>query len=148
MAGIRDRYGGFVRSIESESLDFLRALVDTNSFTQNRSGVLAVGALCSEVFEPLGFSSVSVPSVTPECGDHVILTRNGSEQSLLLVSHLDTVYPPEEEAKYDFRWREEGGWIYGPGVVDIKGCTVGRLSARRALAHENPSLVSCIIDMM
>ena len=102
MAGIRDRYGGFIRSIEEESLEFLRALVDTNSFTRNRSGVLAVGALCSEAFEPLGFSSVSVASVTPECGDHLILTRTGGgAEGLVLVSHLDTVYRPEEEEEND-----------------------------------------------
>ena len=141
MAGIRDRYGGYVGSIERESLDFLRALVGTNSFTHNRSGVLAVGALCREAFEALGFSCLSTPSVTPECGDHLILRRpGGGAESLVLVSHLDTVYPPEEEEENDFRWREEGGWIHGPGVADIKGGTVVMIMALRALAQQNPSL--------
>jgi glutamate carboxypeptidase len=40
------------------------------------------------------------------------------------VSHLDTVFPPEEEIRNDFAWREEGDRIYGPGTVDIKGGTV------------------------
>ncbi|NBV86030.1 MAG: M20/M25/M40 family metallo-hydrolase [Verrucomicrobia bacterium] len=45
---------------------------------------------------------------------------------VVLVTHLDTVFPPEEEQKNDFHWREVPGEgrIYGPGTVDIKGGTV------------------------
>src|SRR5262249_39726785 len=37
------------------------------------------------------------------------------------VSHLDTVFPPEEEAQNGFRWEVAGDRIYGPGTQDIKG---------------------------
>ena len=44
---------------------------------------------------------------------------------MLLVTHLDTVFPLEEEESQDFHWRPEPGEgrIYGPGTVDIKGGT-------------------------
>lgn len=43
--------------------------------------------------------------------------------SVALVGHLDTVFPPEVEAKHDFRWRELGdGTIVGPGVVVTTVC--------------------------
>jgi glutamate carboxypeptidase len=55
-----------------------------------------------------------------------------------MISHLDTVFPPEEETRNNFRWQEEGGHIYGPGTVDIKGGTVMMwlvLAALRAQAR-------------
>jgi glutamate carboxypeptidase len=41
-----------------------------------------------------------------------------------MVSHLDTVFPPEEEIRNNFRWQPEGDRIYGPGTQDIKGGSV------------------------
>jgi glutamate carboxypeptidase len=99
-----------------DALDHLKRLVAINSFTRNREGVNRVGAYCEELFAPLGFRSERVRSVLPECGDHLFLERDG-ETPLVLVAHLDTVYPPEQE----FAWRESGARIHGPGVADIKG---------------------------
>jgi glutamate carboxypeptidase len=56
-----------------------------------------------------------------------------------MVSHLDTVFPPAEELAHDFRWREAGERIYGPGAVDIKGGTIimyMMLDALRQVAPE------------
>ena len=41
-----------------------------------------------------------------------------------MVSHLDTVFPPEEEQRNNFHWQPEGDRIFGPGTQDIKGGTV------------------------
>ncbi len=107
-----------------EALAFLRELVSSNSWTLNPSGVRANALLIAGHFAALGFSTEHVPSENPAFGDHLFLRRPGAGQrGLLLVSHLDTVFPPEEEALNDFRWREEGDRIYGPGVIDIKGGT-------------------------
>jgi glutamate carboxypeptidase len=54
-----------------------------------------------------------------------------------MISHLDTVFPPEEEVRNKFHWQPEGDLIYGPGTVDIKGGTVMMwlvMSALRELA--------------
>src|SRR5207248_9842364 len=86
----------------------------------------------------LGFQAEFVPSTNPAWGEHLVLTRPGSSQrSLAMVSHLDTVFPPEEEARNNFHWQPEGDRIYGPGTHDIKGGTVMMwlvLSALQALA--------------
>ena len=51
-----------------------------------------------------------------------MLTRRGRwAKSIALVSHLDTVFPPEEEARNGFHWQPDGDRIYGPGTHDIKG---------------------------
>ena len=102
----------FLRSIEEESIASLRRLVEVNSFTRNRAGVLHTGDLCAEMFEPLGFEARRVPSETPDCGDHVFCVKKGSgDASICMVSHLDTVFPPEVEERDGFAWREEGDWI-------------------------------------
>ncbi len=112
------------------ALAWLRRMVDCNSFTTNAPGVDAVGRLTAECLAELGFEPEFVPSQYPDHGHHLFLRRpalvSSSHQPIVLVTHLDTVYPPEEEARNQFYWREspEEGCIYGPGVVDIKGGTV------------------------
>jgi glutamate carboxypeptidase len=57
-----------------------------------------------------------------------------------MVSHLDTVFPPEEEARNNFHWLREGDRIYGPGTHDIKGGTVMMWLVLRALQTQHPAL--------
>jgi glutamate carboxypeptidase len=107
------------------ALEMLRQMVGINSYTANRDGVNRLARLTAECFAPLGFTAESVPSTIPEWGDHLVLTRRGrSAKSIALVSHLDTVFPPEEEARNNFRWQPEGDRIFGPGTHDIKGGSV------------------------
>lgn len=105
--------------------DLLRRMVEINSFTANPTGVNQLGELTTDIFADLGFTAERVASVKADFGDHFILTKPGStERKVGLVSHLDTVFPPEEEARHNFTWQPAGERIYGPGTVDIKGGTV------------------------
>jgi len=56
------------------------------------------------------------------------------------VSHLDTVFPPEEEARNNFRWQIEGDRIFGPGTHDIKGGTAMMWLVLQALRAHAPNL--------
>jgi glutamate carboxypeptidase len=108
------------------ALDLLRRLVAINSFTANAAGVDAVARLTAEAFAPLGFTAELVPCVIPSSGQHLFLTHRGNGgDPVVLVTHSDTVFPPEEEQRNDFKWdeRPDEGRIYGPGTVDIKGGT-------------------------
>lgn len=122
------------------ALDLLRQMVGINSWTENRAGVNQVGRLTADAFSPLGFTTERVPSSNPSWGDHVVMTRPGrSPRSIAMISHLDTVFPPEEEERNQFRWSVEGDRIFGPGTHDIKGGTVMMwlvLEALRTLAPE------------
>lgn len=121
------------------TLDLLRDLVAVNSYTANRAGVLQLARLTAERFAPLGFSAEFVPHRDPRCGDHLILTRPGtSSDSIALISHLDTVFPPEEEERNGFRWQPEGPRIYGPGTIDIKGGTAMMHLVLSGLAESAP----------
>lgn len=110
-----------------EALEWLERMVRINSFTTNVEGVNVLGKVTAEAFAELGFEPEYVPSTDPTHGSHLYLRRPGAiGAQVLLVSHLDTVFPPEEELRANFQWEPvpEEGRIYGPGTVDIKGGTV------------------------
>ena len=116
-------------------------MVGINSFTGNREGVNRLGRFTADCFAPLGFTAKFVPSVNPNYGDHLVLTRRGhSTRSIAMVSHLDTVFPPEEEARNNFNWQPEGDRIYGPGTHDIKGGTTMMWLMLQALRAQAPTL--------
>ena len=124
-----------------EALEWLRRMVSINSYTSNRDGVNELGKLTAECFAPFGFSPEFVPAMNPEYGAHLVLKRSGqSQRNLILISHLDTVFPPEEEARNNFRWQPEGDRIYGPGTLDIKGGTMMMWLVLAALREHHPKL--------
>ena len=106
-------------------LEILRQMVAINSFTANPKGIITLADLTAKTFSPLGFHAKYFPSANPDYGVHLVMTRHGTgDKKIALVSHLDTVYPVEDEILNNFHWREDGDRIYGPGTVDIKGGTV------------------------
>jgi len=128
-----DKISTFLDNKLPSYLDLLRQMVEINSFSANPAGVNQLGELTAQVFSRLGFAAEYVPSVNPGFGNHLFLDlparqpavdESRPENFIALVSHLDTVFPPEEEALNDFHYRVEGERIYGPGTVDIKGGTV------------------------
>ena len=106
-------------------LEFLRQMVAINSFTENARGIDRVGALIAAHFAPLGFDALNEPAGRAGFGSHLVLKRlaNPDAPTVALISHLDTVFTEEEEQRNDFKWREDGTRIYGPGTNDIKGGT-------------------------
>lgn len=124
-----------------ETLELLRKMVGINSYTVNREGIYTLGQFTAKCFEPLGFSAEFVPCTNPEFGDHLILSRKGkSRRSVAMISHLDTVFPPEEEARNQFYWQPEGDRIFGPGTQDIKGGTAMMWLMLTALQEKQPAL--------
>lgn len=122
-------------------LEILRGWVGQNSYTWHAEGVNKLGEMTTEAFAPLGFTASTRQAATPGMGRHLCLSRPGTGGSAIaLVTHLDTVYPAEEEAANDFAWRVEGERIYGPGVLDIKGGTLMILMLLEALREHEPEL--------
>jgi len=128
-----------------DALQMLERMVGINSFTTNRDGVNRLARFTAECFAPLGFLPQFVPSRFSEYGDHLVLTRRGrTPVNLALISHLDTVFPPEEEARNNFRWSVEGDRIYGPGTNDIKGGTALMWLMLSALRTQAPRLFEAV----
>lgn len=127
-----------------EALEWLRRMVDIGSFTADPAGVDALGTLTIECFEPLGFAAERVQSVYAAYGQHLFLRRAGKAaidaSPVVLVTHLDTVFPSEELVRNGFTWQETDGRIYGPGTVDIKGGTMLIWLMLRMMQDEMPDL--------
>lgn len=97
----------------------LEQLVNIETGTGNAEGLAAAGDLMARELEALGFEVTRHKPVGPVVGDNVVATRKGQGgKSLLLMSHMDTVYLPGTLAKAPFR--VEGNKAYGPGIADDK----------------------------
>ncbi len=133
----------YLESLMPEAMNWLKRMVEINSFTTNAAGINALGSLTADCFAELGFVAEQVPSTERDHGAHLFLRcGNVAEKPVLLVTHLDTVYPPEEELRNDFHWQESPteGRIYGPGTVDIKGGTILIWMMLRALRELHPQV--------
>jgi glutamate carboxypeptidase len=83
-------------------------------------------------------------------GDCLVLRAGprSAEQSILVLSHLDTVHPLGT-AERDLPVRLEGGRLYGPGAYDMKGGAYVALQAFKQVARDDASkrplvfLVTC-----
>ncbi len=61
--------------------------------------------------------------------------RGSGKGKILLLGHIDTVYPVGIAAARPVR--VEGDTIYGPGVIDMKGCILSAIYAIEALVSMN-----------
>jgi glutamate carboxypeptidase len=116
-------------------------MVAINSFTENADGVNRLGRLTADFFAPLGFSPTYFQSSLPVHGRHLLLRRPPvpDAPTVALISHLDTVFPEDEERRNHFAWRPDGNRIYGPGTNDIKGGTALIHLTLSALRHADPT---------
>jgi len=104
----------------------LKEIIEINSWTKNKEGVDRNGEIFAYWMEAIGYELVRYPR--EEIGDHLHLTAPQREgKRLLLLGHLDTVFPPDTFEKFT----EDDTWIYGPGVCDMKGGNYVALSALR-----------------
>jgi glutamate carboxypeptidase len=104
----------------------LKKIIEINSWTKNKEGVDQNGEIFAFWLEALHYTLTRYPR--EEIGDHLHLKSTHKEgKKLLLLGHLDTVFPPDTFE--DFKEDEE--WIYGPGVCDMKGGNYVALQALR-----------------
>jgi len=126
------------QSLWPEAKAFLKDLVEENSYTLFPEGVRRNAERIRRQFDFLNFSAVSKPGELEGSGEHLILDSGGGGPVLVLVSHLDVVYTPEEQEAGYSGWHEEAGHIVGPGTYDIKGGTVAMWMLMRCLAQLAP----------
>ena len=111
----------------------LKTLVNINSHTLNPAGVYAVGEALRPRFEAMGFEASWHKNTDPDFGDHLFLSHPGQGKHILLLGHLDTVYPISSHFQ---RYEEKEDKAIGPGVYDMKGGLLVILYALEALHAE------------
>ncbi len=116
-------------------LDELQTWVDVDSGTFDKAGVDAVGALVHRRLAGAGLDVTVHPQA--EYGDCLVARRAGAGRlRLLLVGHMDTVYPSGAVAERPFTITD--GRAYGPGIFDMKS---GILAGITALELVGPAIL-------
>jgi glutamate carboxypeptidase len=116
-----------------EMLEMIAELVQVESPTEDRAAVNRCVALLEKWVRDAGGKSSRNRQRT--AGD-LLVGRFGPARGtpLMLLGHLDTVWPLGTLNKMPFRVR--GGRVWGPGVLDMKAGVVMALTALRVLAED------------
>ena len=97
----------------------IEALVNTDSSPEHLDGLAAVSETMAAAWQRLGFE---VATLRTPAGLPVLDARRGTGSDgpkVLVLTHLDTVFPPGTAEMRPFRRQE--GRATGPGVADAKG---------------------------
>jgi len=114
----------------TEALSLLERAVNINSGTENLAGVRQVGALFRAEFDALGFRTTWVDGAAFSRAGHLVATHATGGPKILLIGHLDTVFPADSPFQ---KFERAGSTARGPGVIDMKGGDVVIVQALKAL---------------
>jgi glutamate carboxypeptidase len=112
----------------------LRALVETESPSDDKAAVDAAVGLTAEFAEACGGRvKLHKQKVFGDVLEVRFGTFRDGRKPILLLGHLDTVWPLG--TLRTMPWREDGGRLYGPGVLDMKAGVAMALAAIRVLGQ-------------
>jgi glutamate carboxypeptidase len=105
-----------VAALKGDLLVLLEEMVAINSYSHNAEGIVQVAELLRQALPPplaLERARDSDEGTLWICGNGLT-----GDPPILLVGHLDTVYPPDT---FDSGVVLQGPYLLGPGVADMKG---------------------------
>lgn len=113
--------------------DLLQKVVNIDSGSRDEAGVTAVAYALAERLQaagvPVQFEAVPGYGVLL----HAQVNAAGEGAPIVLMGHMDTVFPAGTVAKRPYR--EEAGRAYGPGVADMKSGLVLNVFVAEAFAR-------------
>lgn len=113
--------------------DLLQKVVNIDSGSRDEAGVTAVAHALAERLQaagvPVQFEAVPGYGVLL----HAQVNAAGEGAPIVLMGHMDTVFPAGTVAKRPYR--EEAGRAYGPGVADMKSGLVLNVFVTEAFAR-------------
>lgn len=111
-------------------IEELRALCAIDSDSYNKTGLDEMAAVLAERMRGIAMQVEIIQR--QQWGNDVYGVLRGKGQGyVLLLGHIDTVYPEGTAAERPLRI--EGNRVYGPGVCDMKGCILAAIYAIEAL---------------
>lgn len=94
----------------------LRDMVEIESPTHDKASVDQVGAYVSKIARSIGAEAQQFSQT--KRGNHWTFQWGGGNPRILLMTHMDTVYPLGTLA--EMPWHESEDRLFGPGVLDMK----------------------------
>jgi glutamate carboxypeptidase len=127
----------FLLSQQEAMTQMLEQVVMLESPSSEREAVDALGGFLAQAFFSLGAKVERLPQTA--FGDHLRVTCGHGDRQILILAHMDTVWPVGEAKRRPFRVSRDASGdspiATGPGVFDMKGSLVVGLYAVKAL-HE------------
>lgn len=135
MSTTNPKLGEWARGQLAAQVDLLRALVEIESPSSDAAGVERLAARLVRELRPLGFDCELLPV---DGGGPLLRARAAGRAArpVMLLGHLDTVWPPGTLRARPARI--EGERFYGPGAYDMRAGLVVIVFALRALAEHGP----------
>jgi len=120
---------------ENENIvSLLERIVNIDSGSYRKVGTDEVGKILTYEYQKLGF--VADIHYVEKRGNNIVLKHKESkEPKVLLIGHIDTVFPEGTVAKRPFTI--EGDYARGPGVFDMKASHVMTLYSLKYLISQN-----------
>ncbi|MEX2104697.1 MAG: M20 family metallopeptidase [Bacilli bacterium] len=129
----------YLEGHKEQILQDLERLVRAESPTNRKDLVDRCGLVLQDLFQKhLGLTAEVISK--EEVGNQLRFTYGEGEESILILSHFDTVW---DEGKLTYR--VEGNKAYGPGIFDMKGGIIQSLWAVKALKELNASINKKIV---
>lgn len=124
----------------------LQTLVNVDCGTQTVAGVAHIAAVMRDLWQQEGWQTELV-DLGSEVGPALLVTNkpHATQYDVLLVGHLDTVFPPGTVAERPMSRDEHR--LYGPGVSDMKSGLLNILWAMRSLPAEHLARLSIAVAM-
>lgn len=119
------------RSLMPEFTHMLKTMVELESPTTSKAHVDLLGNHVAQLMRERGAEVTHLPQEL--VGDHWVGSWGTSDPGILLLFHLDTVYPLGTLA--EMPWQEDKHYIMGPGVMDMKASIVMSLLALTECAN-------------
>jgi glutamate carboxypeptidase len=146
-----------VHAERSAAIETLGQLVGIESGSRDKEGLDRIAALLRERLSVLGGSvevvdpgpdAVKLFDTPPQIGRIVVARFEGrGARKILLLAHMDTVYPRGTLLRRPFRI--EGHRAYGPGVADEKGgvtVVLHALAALKALGFRDYGRLTVVVN--
>ena len=138
----------WIASSEPEMQGLLATLVNIDSGTRNRVGVTTVSQSLQSFLAGRTIGSAALAGGAFGDGFRATVPGRSEARSILLMGHLDTVFPEGEAGRRPFAM--EGDVAFGPGVADMKGGLVINAFVAAALqvagGLSRPIVVQCTGD--
>ena len=120
------------QACEPDARALLERLVRIDSGTNDLAGLRTMSAAVRSALEPFVATVESAPSTVPGLADSLVATVTGSGRGrVLLIAHMDTVFPAGTAAQRPYRVTDGRG--IGPGAGDDKSGIVAAVCALRIL---------------
>src|SRR6266702_427253 len=134
------------KQLMDQYLADLQTTVNIDSGTYTKAGVDQLGAYLQQRFQAFGFSTRF--DQQEQFGNHLIATQPGNVPCgprILLIGHIDTVFPAGEAQRRPFAIRQQNGSriATGPGVLDMKsGVLIGMYGLHILIAGQQANYQS------